>query len=35
MNVYNELCFIHKPGGKGITENIMSGMIKICEKQIR
>lgn len=30
MNVYNELCSVHKPGGKGITENVLSGIIKVC-----
>lgn len=35
LNVYNEICSIHKPGGKGITESIISGVVKICEKKVR
>lgn len=35
MNVYGELCSIHKPGGRGISETVLSGIIKVCEKEIR
>lgn len=35
MNIYKELCSIHKPGGKGITEAILSGAIRVCENRIK
>lgn len=35
INIYNEICSIHKPGGLGITNNILTGAIAICEKKIK
>lgn len=30
MNVYKELCCIHKPGGMGISQDILTGCLKLA-----
>jgi hypothetical protein len=31
MNIYKELCSIHKPGGSGISESSLSSCVKVVE----
>lgn len=35
MNVYKEICAIHKPGGMGLDEETISGAIKIVEEKVK
>jgi hypothetical protein len=35
MNVYKELCSIHKPGGMGISEQTLSGCVKLAEQRVK
>lgn len=35
MNVYKELCSIHKPGGLGISEATLSGCVKVAEQRVK
>ena len=35
MNVYYEICSIHKPGGKGVTDTVISSILKVCQKQVK
>lgn len=31
MNIYKEICSIHKPGGAGISESALSNCVKVVE----
>ncbi len=35
MNVYKEICSIHKPGGMGLDQETVSGTIKILEERVK
>lgn len=35
MNVYKEICSIHKPGGMGLDQETISGVIKILEEKVK
>jgi exosome complex component RRP45 len=35
MNVYKEICNIHKPGGMSISEETLSGCVKLAEQRIK
>ena len=35
MNVYKELCGVHKPGGKGVDEQTLSGCVRNVEQRVK
>ena len=35
LNIYKEICSIHKPGGLSITQETLSGCLKLAEKKVK
>ena len=35
MNVYKEICSIHKPGGMGLDQETISGTLRILEEKVK
>lgn len=35
MNVYREVCSIHKPGGAGLSEEALAGCLRVAETAVQ
>jgi hypothetical protein len=35
MNIYKEICSIHKPGGMGLDQDTISGTVRILEEKVK